>query len=1273
MIESPNAFVTATFLRSVWNTAYESFKDSHAEQTLLDRLRHWAARADLKETSAEAAFINVFFEATWGYQQSGQAGTASGFTLWPKFTVPGAGAKGGPGEADLAVGYFGGASAIPQILCEFKSIKSALDADQKRKDNTRSPVRQCLDYLGHARKGMIGSEPILPTWGLVTDMNEFRLYWYDRGHQQFIGFVIQPRDLFQGAGLLADTDAARFNRFLFAKLFHRDTLLTAAGSSLLLQLIHQRRFRDREIEGIFYREYRNFRDHLYAALLAANGPGTPRFPGTQGRLVRLTQKILDRLLFVFFCEDMGQALAFPPKLLQDFLVSRANDPYFSPDATTLWHDLVALFHAMNVGTAFGGRAIHQFNGGLFAPDPDLEALHVPNGLFCQHLQGQDEASIAGHPLTVLYLCATYNYAADLGEGGTRGERKSLGLYTLGRIFEQSITELEILEAEADGHPSINRISRRKTDGVYYTPEWIVERVVDGTVGPCLSRIRAECGWPAEADGLPDIAAVDHYLDRLRSFTVLDPACGSGAFLITALRYLAAEWHSVHATRRQLVGATPTPEEDEASLVRNLLSANIYGVDINPASVEIARLALWLHTARGDQPLSSLEHTIRCGNSLVTDDFYRNVQLTLDDTAQERVNAFDWHTAFPEVAARGGFDAVVGNPPYVKLQNLRATQPDVADYLIDGRVSQPHPFASTRTGNFDLYLPFIEQGLALLNPGGRLGYIAPSLWAVNEYGAGLRALVAAGRHLDRWLDFKSFQVFDEATIYTALQFFSKAPTDAIRVAQAPRGIISLDPWADTAAALPWGAQEFGDRWLLLTGAERALVDRLQMTCLRLVDAAHTTEIFTGLQTSADAIYHLRRLGPGRYVCRPPGNPRPEAYEVEIEDAMMRPLVSGADAKRYLAPATDTWLLFPYQRFQSHVRLIPRADIEAKFPKAWQHLRRYEHALRARESSRDQGGNPIRPFDNSEWYRFGRNQNLDKQHLPKLVVPRLVSQLGCSVDAFGDCYLDNVDVGGVVVAESQNIWFLAGILNAPVADFIFRRISKPFRGDYLSANKQFIAPLPIPPATQEQRTAVAAGARELQTLHTQRRDTLALLARRLSGATRARRPETWLLHGLPTTAALRAAAPPKLAASERRVWAANEFAARLKTRYDAIRARLRPGADLEATLTEGELAFLIDGVPVLDRVFVTPAEAPFILAQWKVLASTLSFTEATTGKTLCDTLRTLVTPGNTAVEEQVIALSQQLVECETIIEAREASLNALIFALYNLSDAERALLS
>lgn len=1263
MTPSYNAFLTPTFLRSVWADDYAAFKDTAAEVTLVERLRNWAARPDIGETSAEAAFVETFFRDTWGYVGPGQGAARDGHTMVQQLTIPGTGAGGGPGRADLALGYLTGTADVPQALCEFKGTRrgrATLDTEQSRKGNRRSPVDQCLDYLGGARRGMIGSEPILPRWGIVSDMNEFRLYWYERGRNQYLSFVIRQRqaDLFRAPSLLDDTEAARFERYLFSRIFHCDVLLTRGGKPALLGLIEQRRFRDRRIETEFYDRYKAFRDELIATLIEKNGSGTPRYPGTNGRLVRMAQKILDRLLFVFYCEDMGRVLAFPPKLLLDFLSARSADPYYDPDATTIWADMTRLFHAMNSGTTFGREIIHRFNGGLFAPDPMLDALDVPNRLFCQPNQAQNEAAIAASPLTALFLCATYNYAAALGEGS---DREALGLYTLGHIFEQSITELEMLEAQAEGRESVNKLAGRKTDGVYYTPEWVVERLVDGTIGPRLSEMRREAGWPES--GPPDGAAVERYRDAIRCFTVLDPACGSGAFLITALRYLEAAWRDTEALRD--VGAPSEPMHD-------FLATAIYGVDINPSSVEIAQLALWLHTARSDRPLSSLDATVRTGNSLVPPTFYAGVQEdAFDDVGRERVNAFDWRAAFPSVFARGGFDAVVGNPPYVKLQNFRTVHPDVAEWLVNGRVNARNPYESTRTGNFDLYLPFIEVGLRLLRPGGRMGYIAPSVWTVNEYGEGLRTLVARGRHLDRWLDFRSHQVFEEATVYTALQFFSRAPTETIRVTEAPRGPAQMapNPWA-AGGALAWGEQDHGDRWVMLAGKPRALIDRLAQDCRPLDHPTVTTQIFVGVQTSADAIFHLDRLGPNSYRCRPPGSPRPAAFGVEVEDAIMRPLVSGAEAKRYIDPSSTTHILFPYKPDPTgRMRLIPEATMRRDYPNAWAHLTRFQEALEGREARR-QNGLLTRPFADAGWYRFGRNQNIDKQDRRKLVVPRLVDRLAAAYDETGRVCLDNVDVGGILVAEGTDPWFLLGILNAPVADFIFRRVSKPFRGDYLSANRQFIKDLPVPPADTTAQAPIAVLARDLLRLHTERGRVLDALGRRLNVATRARPPE-WLFHGLRTAEDFALDAPASLGTRERRARGKLLQEVEIARREAAVGAALRPGARFSATLAGGELALLADGVPVIDRVFATPAGAPFIHAVWRRLAAITTVTERLTGKGLCDLLRRVPPAADPALVEGVVALASELDAAETGIAAAETALNEMTFTLYRLSAEERAM--
>jgi hypothetical protein len=180
-----------------------------------------------------------------------------------------------------------------------------------------------------------------------------------------------------------------------------------------------------------------------------------------------------------------------------------------------------------------------------------------------------------------------------------------------------------------------------------------------------------------------------------------------------------------------------------------------------------------------------------------------------------------------------------------------------------------------------------------------------------------------------------------------------------------------------------------------------------------------------------------------------------YEVKIEDAIMKPLVSGPEAKRYEEPETDIYLLFPYERdARGAVRLIPSDELAQRFPNAWAHLCRWEQELRKRESN---------AFDDKTWYRFGRNQNIDKQEDAKLIVAQTVPEMRVCADLDGTKYLNNVRVNGILPADATDQLYLLGVLNGPVADFVFRRIGKPKQGGWYEANRQFIAPLPIPQAS------------------------------------------------------------------------------------------------------------------------------------------------------------------------------------------------------------------
>jgi hypothetical protein len=820
LFDDSRSFVTRAFLRAVFDLDYRAYT-SDADAELLRRLRGWDGRARLTETQAEGAFTQTFFVDTWGYGQAGQV-PPDQHTIIAKLPIRGEGAGGGAGEADLALGWFRGRiDAIPQVLCEFKDIRSRLDAKQNRKGSTRSPVEQCLNYVRGARRGLFGNEAVQPWWGLVTDMNEFRLYWWDRAPNEYIRFFIRRVDLLSGGyDLLSETEDARFDRYLFGKLFSRDMLLSGAGRPQLLRLVERQWARGRKLEGEFYGRYKDVRERLYNVLTLNN----PSFPGRPGELLRLTQKLLDRFIFAFFCEDMGERMLFPPQMLRDFLRSRSVEPFYDESGPELWNFFRRLFGFMNSGGTLSRLTLPEINGGLFAPDPLFEGLNIPNHMFARAGQGANEASLESDPKTLFYLCARYNYAA-------RGDvTESLSLFILGHIFEQSITELEYREGELEGRETVAKLSKRKRDGVYYTPEPVVNYLVEQTLGAWFADAKTACGYPGPEEGAPTAAAAAAYAARLEALRIVDPACGSGAFLISAFRRLLAERIATARDVERTRGATPRAI-DETPLIAAILRENIFGVDINPASVEIAKLALWLHSARASAPLSSLEHTIQIGNSLVGEDFWAGKRRTAE--AEERVRAVDWRAAFPEVwpaGREGGFDIVLGNPPYVKLQNLMKVDPDVVAYLSAERGSDT--YRSAQTGNFDLYLPFIEKGLRLLAPGGRMAYIAPSLWSVNQYGEGLRRLVRRGRHLDRWLDFKSHQIFEDVITYTSLQFFTRDPRDVVRIAAAPNGEMADVNWLNAELAVPYDSLSEDGEWFgghrRGTSADRAIGARLPET-------------------------------------------------------------------------------------------------------------------------------------------------------------------------------------------------------------------------------------------------------------------------------------------------------------------------------------------------------------------------------------------------------------------------------------------------------------
>ena len=509
--------------------------------------------------------------------------------------------------------------------------------------------------------------------------------------------------------------------------------------------------------------------------------------------------------------------------------------------------------------------------------------------------------------------------------------------------------------------------------------------------------------------------------------------------------------------------------------------------------------------------------------------------------------------------------------------------------------------------------------------------------MNQCGAGLRGVIEKGRHLWGWINFGSHQIFEEATTYTALQFYSRKANDRISVVQAPSGIVAESPWEAENITLTYDRVTFGDRWLLVTGPERDLVDKLSNAGRQLDDFRLTRNIFVGVQTSADQIYQLKRLGPDRYEQKPPKGEK-RGCVFRIEDEVMKPLISGSEAKRYLVPKTETYLLFPYSVAGGQATLIPATTMRNNYPLAWAYLRGHEKVLRDREEGK---------FNDNEWWRFGRSQNIGRQNTSKLIVPRLVAHIGCAVDTDGEFYLDNVDVGGVEVARGVSHYFLAAVINSPIIDFVFQRISKPFRGEFKSANRQFVAPLPIPKAHESDHKALAGWGERLQILYSDRRDALSDIVDRIASIRIRRRPDYWLFPNLPEIDQLVEGAPKHLVGSDRLDWANERRGRELEAYYATLEQHLSPGVALSAELYRGELRFLIDGIPAVSGIFPPPEQAQFILAQWHALAARLEVTGRLTGRKLATELRKVSVNADAHLMSDVIFLQETISNIETEI--------------------------
>lgn len=486
-----------------------------------------------------------------------------------------------------------------------------------------------------------------------------------------------------------------------------------------------------QITKALYKDYSQFKRVLFADISKQN-------PTPEGKddkewqllLFKKTQKLLDRLLFIFFAEDCG---LLPPnsmvKIIDQWVdLKDKYDEYFP------FYDRVKkYFGYMNTGYQGKQYEIFAYNGGLFKPDEVLDNIKISDDLLVAHTRKLSE----------------YDFESDVD------------VNILGHIFENSLSEIEEVTQQINSGAT-PQTSKRKQDGVFYTPQYITKYIVENTVGRLCAEKKKKLGIVEDeyfSDQRRQLQTKKRLLDQLQQYrkwlleiTILDPACGSGAFLNAALQFLMAEHKRLDEMETKVTGSSIEFQSVENSILEN----NLYGVDINEESVGIAQLALWLRTAKPHRKLSSLNQNVKCGNSLIS------------DPAIAGEKAFNWQKEFPKVFEKGGFDVVIGNPPYVSA-TTQVASPEMAKQrqaIVDsGRYKSLYQ-------KWDLYIPFIELGIRhLCKENGLCSMIVPYPLTNQLYAQKTREMLLDEFSLYEVSDLKGTKVFDDAAV-TSTIFFVK---------------------------------------------------------------------------------------------------------------------------------------------------------------------------------------------------------------------------------------------------------------------------------------------------------------------------------------------------------------------------------------------------------------------------------------------------------------------------------------------------------------------
>lgn len=807
------------------------------------------------ESNLEQAF-NAKCLAALGYTGLSGMGSDHSYTLAAKHALAGG------GITDVVLGPFPNPQQITpniRVVVELKGPTQSLD---RPSGQNRTPVQQAFDYLN------VLDTPNL--WAVVTNMVEFRLYHKSRSNTRALAFRLP--DL---------RDAAEFG--LFYAAFCAENLLpipedpTGYSRYAALAMLEETEKRQQKVGDELYKHYRDNRYELIRTIRA--DPLCRSFDDA----LAAAQLLLDRILFIAFAEDRD--LLNHRQIIER--TSNNREIGIGP-----WKAFQSVFLAINDGDE--DNDIPGYNGSLFKTHPILDnpAFKLPRVPW----------------MNVFRTIGGYDFSDEVN------------VTVLGHIFEQSITDIETLrqssltapepvadsaDEPADTEPidkgrskvktNSKTDSARKAHGVYYTDDSVTEYLVAAALEPVWAD--AQAGAVAKIADKASAKAIRAGIAALDSLTLCDPACGSGAFLVAALKWFvrkrtellvalkeispnAPEWRPVQKPHE----SQPFNEAERSPSI--VLRNNIYGVDLSSESVEITRLSLWLQSAMKGQKLTDLTDHVKRGNSVVDD------PSALPE-GQGHL-AFDWRAAFPAVFAAGGFDVVVGNPPYVRQESLGTPFKD----YVKARYAAFHGMA-------DLYVYFYERGLDILKPGGRLAYIVTNKWMKAGYGEPLRKLFAEKAWVRSVMDFgHAKQFFADADVFPCFLVLQKPRDDGAGPSETAVAVLNRDDvelkrltaQIENVTILVPRSRFGASAWSLESPKVNDLIEKIRRNGIPLSEYAGVKP-YRGVLTGFNEAFLIDTPTRDRLVQEDPRS-------AEI----IKPYLRGQDIKRWVPEWAGLWMIF-----------------------------------------------------------------------------------------------------------------------------------------------------------------------------------------------------------------------------------------------------------------------------------------------------------------------------------------------------------------------------